>query len=147
MSYLAPTYSLVDVLDRGQLSKVGAFVDLNDYRPTIAKQIPARSVDLATVFIGFHHCPLELRDEFITGIRDVLRPGGALVVRDHNVYDERMWRMVALAHDVFNMGTRETWDYNARDVARDAHATRVPDGRTSAASGRGSDAQHPDALR
>jgi SAM-dependent methyltransferase len=112
MSYLAPTYSLVDVLDRGQLSKVGAFVDLNDYRPTIAKQIPARSVDLATVFIGFHHCPLELRDEFITGIRDVLRPGGALVVRDHN---ERMWRMVALAHDVFNMGTRETWDYNARE--------------------------------
>jgi len=115
MNYVAPTYSLVDVLDRGQISKVGPFIDLNDYRPTIAKQIPARSVDLATVFIGFHHCPIDLRDEFIAGIRDVLRPGGALVVRDHNVYDEKMWHMVALAHDVFNMGTQQTWDYNARE--------------------------------
>ena len=46
---------------------------------------------------------------------DVLRPGGALVVRDHHAHDERMWRTVALAHDVFNMGTHETWEYNERE--------------------------------
>jgi 2-polyprenyl-3-methyl-5-hydroxy-6-metoxy-1,4-benzoquinol methylase len=62
-----------------------------------------------------NHHPVDLRDEFITGIRDVLRPGGALVVRDHNVHDEKMWRMVALAHDVFNMGTQETWQTNERE--------------------------------
>ncbi len=115
MADRAPTFSLVDVLDRGQISRVGDFVALNDYRPTLAKQVPAHSVDLATVFIGFHHCPVDLRDEFISGIRDVLRPGGALVVRDHDAHDERMWRMVALAHDVFNMGTKETWAYNSRE--------------------------------
>jgi len=115
MTDTAPTYGLVDVLDRGQIGKVGGFVALNDYKPTLAKQIPPHSVDLATVFIGFHHCPIDLRDEFIGGIRDAIRPGGALVVRDHNAYDERMWRMVALAHDVFNMGTQQTWDYNARE--------------------------------
>jgi hypothetical protein len=115
MSDRAPTYSIVDILDRGQLSNVGAFISLDDYRPTIAKQIPPRSVDLATVFIGFHHCPIDLREEFIGGIRDVLRPGGALVVRDHHAHDERMRRMVALAHDVFNMGTYEAWDYNERE--------------------------------
>jgi SAM-dependent methyltransferase len=112
MTDRAPTYSLVDVLDRGQINKIGGFVALNDYRPTLAQQVPARSVDIATVFIGFHHCPIDLREQFIGGIRDVLRPGGALVVRDHDAHDERMWRMVALAHDVFNMGTRETWQYN-----------------------------------
>ncbi|HEY3515421.1 MAG TPA: class I SAM-dependent methyltransferase [Gammaproteobacteria bacterium] len=111
----APTYSIIDVLDRGQLFKSGSFVALADYRPQIAAQIPRASIDLATVFIGFHHCPIELREEFIGGIRDVLRPGGALVVRDHHAHDERMWRMVALAHDVFNMGTNETWDYNERE--------------------------------
>lgn len=115
MSDRAPTFSIVDMLDRGQINRIGEFIALNDYRPAIAKQIPSRSVDLATVFIGFHHCPVNLRDEFISGIRDALRPGGVLVVRDHNVYDERMRRMVALAHDVFNMGTREAWAYNARE--------------------------------
>lgn len=113
LSDRAPTFSLVDVLDRGQISRVGEFIALNDYRP--ATHVPAASADLATVFIGFHHCPVDLRDEFISGIRDALRPGGALVVRDHNVYDERMRRMVALAHDVFNMGTQEPWAYNARE--------------------------------
>jgi len=88
---------------------------LADYRPEIAAHIPRGSIDLATVFIGFHHCPVELREEFIGGIRDVLRPGGALVVRDHHAHDEHMWRMVALAHDVFNMGTNETWEYNQRE--------------------------------
>jgi hypothetical protein len=42
----------------------------------------------------------------------VLRPGGILIVRDHNVHNEKMLRLVALAHDVFNMGTQETWKYN-----------------------------------
>lgn len=114
MNDRAPTYSLTDILDRGQINRIGEFVALNDYRPSIA-QLPKNGVDLATVFIGFHHCPVDLREEFIGGIRDVLRPGGALVVRDHDAHDERMWRMVALAHDVFNMGTLETWDYNARE--------------------------------
>jgi SAM-dependent methyltransferase len=115
MNDRAPTYSLVDMLDRGQLFKPGAFVALDDYRPAIAATIPRSSVDLATVFIGFHHCPVDLREEFIGGIRDVLRPGGALVVRDHHAHDERMWRMVSLAHDVFNMGTNEAWEYNERE--------------------------------
>jgi SAM-dependent methyltransferase len=115
MSDRAPTHSLVDIMDRGQIFKPGPFVALNDYRPAISATIPARSVDLATVFVGFHHCPIDLREEFIGGIRDVLRPGGALVVRDHHAHDERMSHMVALAHDVFNMGTNETWEYNARE--------------------------------
>lgn len=115
MNDRAPSYSLVDIMDRGQLFKASAFVALNDYRPAIAAQMPSSSVDLATVFIGFHHCPVDLREEFIGGIRDVLRPGGVLVVRDHDAHDERMWRMVALAHDVFNMGTNETWEVNERE--------------------------------
>jgi len=111
----APTYSIVDMLDRGQIFDAGTFIALEDYRPAIAAEIPRNSVDLATVFIGFHHCPIDLREQFIGGIRDVLRPGGALVVRDHHAHDEHMWRMVALAHDVFNMGTQETWEYNERE--------------------------------
>lgn len=112
MAERAPTKSAIGIVDRGQIAYAGSFISLNDYRPALAKQVPARSVDLVTVYIGFHHCPVELREQFLGSIREVLRPGGVLIVRDHNVHNEKMLRMVALAHDVFNMGTQETWAYN-----------------------------------
>lgn len=111
----APSYSLVDILDRGQLFSAGEFIAMNDYQTEFAATIPRASVELANVFIGFHHCPVPLRAAFIGAIRDCLKPGAQLIVRDHNVHDDKMWHMVALAHDVFNMGTGESWDYNARE--------------------------------
>jgi SAM-dependent methyltransferase len=112
----APTNSVIDIIDRGQFRKAGTFIPMHAYQPALAKTIPAKSVDLITVFIGFHHCPIPLRQQFLAQIREVLRPGGVVVVRDHNVTDERMRRMVALAHDVFNMGTQETWQYNSNEL-------------------------------
>lgn len=60
-----------------------------------------------TLYIGFHHCQLELRETFLGSIRDVMKLDGYLylIVRDHNVHNQKMLKMVALAHDVFNMGT------------------------------------------
>lgn len=112
MAERAPAKSPIDIVDRGQIRNAGTFISLNDYRPTLARQVPPKSIDLVTVYIGFHHCPVELREPFLESIREVLRPGGVLIVRDHNVHNEKMLRMVALAHDVFNMGTQETWKYN-----------------------------------
>ena len=112
----APDYSLVDILDRGQIFMGGTHIGLDQYRTAFADSIAPASIDLATVFIGFHHCPVPLRDSFIAGIGECLRPGARLVVRDHDVRDEKTWKMVALAHDVFNMGTLQSWDYNAREL-------------------------------
>lgn len=118
LSPVPATYAIPDIIDRGQVAKAGDFIDLNDYRSNLGAVIPDNSIELATVYIGFHHCPVELREEFITSIRDALKPGASMILRDHNVHDERMWRMVALAHDVFNMGTNESWDYNAAELRR-----------------------------
>ena len=115
MAERAPTKSAIDIVDRGQIRNAGTFISLNDYRPTLVQQVPPKSIDLVTVYIGFHHCPVELRESFLASIRDVLRPGGVLIVRDHNVRDENMRRMVSLAHDVFNLGTQETWKYNSAE--------------------------------
>ena len=103
------------VVDRGQLSKAGRFIPLNNYDTRIAKNLPKNSFDLVTVYIGFHHCPPHLREEFITSIRDVLKPNGKLILRDHDASNERMRRVVALAHDVFNLGTKETVEYNHKE--------------------------------
>ena len=109
-------YGPEDIVDRGQLAKIGTHIDMGNYSTEFANVIPHNSLDMVTVFIGFHHCPLETRREFISAVRDVIRPGGVLILRDHDCYDEDSWRMAALAHDTFNAGTNETWQFNADEL-------------------------------
>lgn len=116
VSDFAPSYSPMDMVDRGQIFKGGSFISLNNYRPDLLKTIPKNSLDLVTVYIGFHHCPINLREQFIGSIRDSMKPGASLIVRDHNAHNEKMKRMVALAHDVFNMGTNQDWSYNEKEL-------------------------------
>jgi hypothetical protein len=112
----APGLSLADIAERGQLRKAGAYVPLGNYDPFDATRIPDASIDLVTNFIGFHHAPADRLDGFVTSIRRVLRPGGRLVVRDHDVSNAEMTAMVALAHDVFNAGVGLSWEENHRQI-------------------------------
>ena len=111
-----PGYAITEMVDRGQI-KIGAkYIPLANYETRYADIIPAASLDLVTVYIGFHHCPLDLRIPFISSIRDTLRKGGKLILRDHDCDTEEQKTLVALAHDVFNMGTNESWEYNSREI-------------------------------
>ncbi len=111
-----PGYAISEMVDRGQI-KIGAkYIPLADYNTKYSDTIPKDSLDLVTVYIGFHHCPLDLRIPFISSIRDTLRIGGKLILRDHDCDTEEQKVMVALAHDVFNMGTKESWSYNSTEV-------------------------------
>lgn len=112
----APSYSLSDMIDRNQIWQAGPYIPLADYRPNIARTIASNSLDLVTIFIGLHHCPLALRDEFLSSIRDTMKPGAYLVIRDHDARNTKMRAVVGLAHDVFNMGTDESWEYNAKEL-------------------------------
>jgi SAM-dependent methyltransferase len=112
----AAGYGPEDIADRGQLAKIGTHIDMGNYSTEFANVIPHNSLDMVTAFIGFHHCPLETRREFISAVRDVLRPGGVLILRDHDCHNEDAWRMAALAHDTFNAGTAETWQFNADEL-------------------------------
>ncbi len=116
LNTVAPSYSPVDLAERGGLRKIGRFVSLNDYAPISPAQVPDASLDLVANYIGFHHSPPPKRDAFIRSVQRVLRPGGRLILRDHNVDSEDMNRMVALAHDVFNMGLGIPWHENQREI-------------------------------
>jgi len=109
-------YGPEDIVDRGQLAKIGTHIDMGNYSTEFANIIPHNSLDMVTVFIGFHHCPLETRRQFVSAVRDVIRPGGVLILRDHDCHDEDSWRMAALAHDTFNAGTEESWQFNADEL-------------------------------
>jgi SAM-dependent methyltransferase len=111
-----PGYAITDMVDRGQLTIGAKYIPLADYKTRYADIIPKESLDLVTVYIGFHHCPLELRIPFISSIRDTLRVGGKLILRDHDCDTDEQKALVALAHDVFNMGTNESWEYNSNEI-------------------------------
>jgi SAM-dependent methyltransferase len=78
--------------------------------------VPDRSLDLVANYIGFHHSPLPKLDAFVASLHRVLRPGGRMIVRDHDVNSPAMNRMVALAHDVFNMGLGTPWPMNQGEL-------------------------------
>jgi SAM-dependent methyltransferase len=111
-----PGYGFVEMIDRGQINIGATYIPLSDYKTKYADIIPKESLDLVTIYIGFHHCPLDLRVPFISSIRDTLRTGGKLILRDHDCDTEEQKVMVALAHDVFNMGTKQPWDYNSKEI-------------------------------
>jgi len=112
---LAPTNSPGDIMERGQLGKLGKFVDINGYNPISSLTIPDASLDVVTCYIGLHHCPVAKLDGFVESIYRILRPGGSFVIRDHNVKTPEMATFVSLVHTVFNVGLNETWEFEARD--------------------------------
>jgi SAM-dependent methyltransferase len=112
---LAPTNSPGDIMERGQLGKLGNFVDINGYNPISSLTIPDASLDVVTCYIGLHHCPVAKLDGFVQPIYRILRPGGSFVIRDHNVKTPEMATFVSLVHTVFNVGLNETWEFEARD--------------------------------
>ncbi len=111
----APSYSAEDVMERGGPAKQGQYIPQGNYDP-FAARVAERSLDLVLNFIGFHHCPLERLDGFIGSIRSALRPGGRLLLRDHDVDRPERWSLVALAHDVYNAGLLIPWEETHRQV-------------------------------
>lgn len=104
----APSYSPPDIMERGGLRKIGDYIPMGNY-DSIAGKVPERSLDLILNYIGFHHCTLDRLDAFVAGLRNALRPGGRLILRDHDVDTPARWSIVALAHDVFNAGLFIPW--------------------------------------
>jgi FAD/FMN-containing dehydrogenase/uncharacterized membrane protein YhaH (DUF805 family)/SAM-dependent methyltransferase len=112
---VAPTNSPVDIAERGGLRQLGAFVPLDEYAPIPAERVADGSIDLATCYIGLHHCAPDRLAAFVASIARVLRPGGTLVLRDHEVTTPQMDAFVALAHTVFNAGLGVAWEVNRQE--------------------------------
>ncbi len=106
---IAPSNSIADLMERGQINKIGKFFQLN-YQPINQSQIADESIDLITCHIGLHHCPLELLDGYIKSLHRILRKGGVFIMRDHDVKTPEMATFVSLVHTVFNLGLNVSWE-------------------------------------
>ena len=110
-----PSFSPVDLVERGQIARLGKCVPLLNY-PPLPPSIPDGSADLVSCYIGLHHIPPDRLEPFLRSIHRVLRRGGTFVLRDHDVTDIAMDRFVALAHTVFNAGLMAPWEVNRTEL-------------------------------
>ncbi|WP_256009769.1 methyltransferase domain-containing protein [Desertivirga xinjiangensis] len=112
---IAPTNSPADIMERGQLSRIGKFVNIHGYSPINESDIATESLDLITCYIGLHHCPEDKLSPFIASLYRVIRPGGLFIIRDHDVKTQEMATFVSLVHTVFNLGLKESWEFELND--------------------------------
>jgi len=111
-----PGFGPEDIFERGGLRKQGKYLSITE--PIDSSKIPDESVDLVTVYIGLHHFPPKALDRFVKSMRRVLRPGGRLVIRDHDAKGPEMKAFVELAHDVYNAGLGMPWAENAKEYRK-----------------------------
>lgn len=112
---VAPTYGPADIMERGQLTKLGTFIESHDFDPISVTDIPDESVDLVTCLIGLHHTRPEKLAGFLQSVRRILRPGGWFILRDHDVKNPDMATFVSLVHTVFNLGLNVSWETDQQD--------------------------------
>ena len=113
---VAPSFSPVDMLERGRIRPLGRFAPLNGYNGISPLYVPDESVELVTCYIGLHHVPPELLDDFVRSVWRVLRPEGLFILRDHDVRTPEMNAFVSLAHTVFNAGLGVPWETNQQEL-------------------------------
>jgi len=106
---------VADYLETGVPSPIDLFIPLYDYEPLSAERVPSESVDLVSLFIGLHHVPKEKLNPFIRSIERVLRPGGKLILMDHDAYSEKMESFLSLVHSLFNAGTKVSTEEEKRE--------------------------------
>jgi SAM-dependent methyltransferase len=88
-------------LTRRSISAVGRFLPFSYSKPFIPVAVPDASVDLVTMNQGLHHLPQTELMPFLASVVRVLRPGGLLIVREHNATKDLI-AMCDAAHWVFN---------------------------------------------
>jgi SAM-dependent methyltransferase len=113
---VAPNFSPVDIAERGSLTKYGQFIPFNNYQEINENQIKNESIELIICYIGLHHCPPEKLASFVQSLYRILKPGGSLILRDHDVKTPQMHAFVSLVHAVFNAGLGISWENNQKEL-------------------------------
>lgn len=115
MTVVHPEQLFSAYLQTGFPSPVDRFVALSDYEPISAEKIPTSSVDLVSLFIGLHHIPDEKLQPFIRSIHRILRPGGTLILMDHDAATKEQKAFLSLVHSIFNAGTNVSSEEEASE--------------------------------
>ncbi|MGL4348446.1 MAG: methyltransferase domain-containing protein [Chlamydiales bacterium] len=91
----------------------------------ISDEIPNKSIDLITCLGGLHHVSIDRLDPFIESMKQKLKPGAVLLLRDHNVADdtdssgvskEDRKAITELVHTFVNASDGIPWEIEKKEI-------------------------------
>lgn len=83
---------------------------------SIGSEVPDNEIDLIACLGGLHHIPQERVDAFADSLNKKLKPGGVLLLRDHNVTNQDLWDIASVVHSFVNAEKKIPWDVESKEV-------------------------------
>ncbi|MBX9744245.1 MAG: methyltransferase domain-containing protein [Chlamydiales bacterium] len=87
----------------------------------IGEEVEDNGTDLLVCLGGLHHIPSKRVDGFVHSMSQKIRPGGVLLLRDHDVTSVGLHAMVSVVHSFVNATSREPWEVERKEV-REFHS-------------------------
>jgi len=91
----------------------------------ISDEVSDKSVDMISCLGGLHHIPAERVDAFVDSMNKKLRPGGVILLREHNIADkagpgnlpkEQLRDIAAMVHTFVNAADGAPWTTESKEV-------------------------------
>lgn len=87
----------------------------------IGDEVENGGTDLLVCLGGLHHIPPERVDGFVHSMSQKIRPGGVLLLRDHDVTSVGLHAIVSVVHSFVNATDGASWEAESKEV-REFHS-------------------------
>jgi SAM-dependent methyltransferase len=84
----------------------------------IPDEISDNSVDLIGCFGGLHHIPSDRVNGFVKSLHSKLRPGGVILLREHNASNDNVKSIAAVVHSFVNAADGISWEVEKKRSTR-----------------------------
>lgn len=101
--------SMMDWIER-KGAPMGDASMIGDWSPRSLDFIEKESLDSASALIGLHHIPPQRLQAFCEELTSKIKPGGLLILREHDVKNEEIRLMAAMVHEVFGAALGDPWE-------------------------------------
>lgn len=85
------------------------------YKP-IGDEIQNTSIDLIGCFGGLHHIPKERVEPFVKSMHSKLKPGGVVLLRDHDACNDKIVAIASVVHSFVNAANGESSAVETKEV-------------------------------
>ena len=82
----------------------------------IGGEVSGSSIDLIAVLGGLHHVPEKRLGSFVDSLRQKLRPGGVLLLRDHDVVNPKLHAIASVVHSFVNAANGTPWEVEKNEI-------------------------------
>lgn len=82
----------------------------------LGEEVGDASLDLITCLGGLHHVPPARLNAFVASLHTKLRPGGVLLLRDHDIASENTRAIASVVHSFVNAENGTSWEIESREI-------------------------------